>query len=195
MTSPQTLNIQVEAPIVLQATQNGIAVGADGLSAYQIWLDEGNTGTEQDFLDSLKGEGLDDHESTYDHTLIATALQSETDPVFTNSQAYNITETDITNLGNLSGTNTGDQDLSGKEDVGVAAGLIETHESTYDHQLLGKVAVTLNEYMYIAASKTADTANDWRMYADANGFYFQFCTVGNATKGGGTWLTKFTIQI
>jgi surface protein len=29
--------------------------GADGKSAYQIWLDEGNSGTEQDFLDSLKG--------------------------------------------------------------------------------------------------------------------------------------------
>ena len=29
--------------------------GEDGDSAYQVWLDEGNTGTEQDFLDSLKG--------------------------------------------------------------------------------------------------------------------------------------------
>ena len=29
--------------------------GADGKSAYQIWLDEGNVGT-QDFLDSLRGE-------------------------------------------------------------------------------------------------------------------------------------------
>lgn len=34
--------------------------GVDGKSAYQIWLDEGNTGTEQDFLNSLKGEnGVD----------------------------------------------------------------------------------------------------------------------------------------
>lgn len=29
--------------------------GADGDSAYQVWLDQGNTGTEQDFLDSLVG--------------------------------------------------------------------------------------------------------------------------------------------
>ncbi|MBA7539028.1 hypothetical protein ES705_31306 [subsurface metagenome] len=36
----------------------------------------------------------------------------ETDPIFSASQANNITATDITNLGNLSGTNTGDQDLS-----------------------------------------------------------------------------------
>ncbi|MFC2086270.1 hypothetical protein ACFLQ9_00975 [Bacteroidota bacterium] len=38
---------------------------------------------------------------------------SETDPVYTGSEAANITASDITNLGNLSGVNTGDQDLSG----------------------------------------------------------------------------------
>lgn len=37
---------------------------------------------------------------------------SENDPVFTSSEASNITSSDITNLGNLSGVNTGDQDLS-----------------------------------------------------------------------------------
>jgi len=37
---------------------------------------------------------------------------SETDPVYSASQAANISATDITNLGNLSGTNTGDQNLS-----------------------------------------------------------------------------------
>ncbi len=38
---------------------------------------------------------------------------TETDPVYSNSQAANITATDITNLSNLSGVNTGDQDISG----------------------------------------------------------------------------------
>jgi hypothetical protein len=37
---------------------------------------------------------------------------TETDPVYTGSQAAGITATDIVNLGNLSGINTGDQDLS-----------------------------------------------------------------------------------
>ena len=37
---------------------------------------------------------------------------TETDPVYIASEAGNITATDISNLGNLSGTNTGDQDLS-----------------------------------------------------------------------------------
>src|SRR5574344_1807422 len=39
-------------------------------------------------------------------------LSSEVDPLFTSSQAANITASDITNLSNLSGVNTGDQDLS-----------------------------------------------------------------------------------
>lgn len=30
--------------------------GADGLSAYEVWLENGHTGTESDFLNSLKGE-------------------------------------------------------------------------------------------------------------------------------------------
>lgn len=29
--------------------------GDEGLSAYEIWLEKGNVGTEQDFFDSLKG--------------------------------------------------------------------------------------------------------------------------------------------
>lgn len=37
---------------------------------------------------------------------------TENDPLFTQSQAANITSADITKLSNLSGTNTGDQDLS-----------------------------------------------------------------------------------
>ena len=31
------------------------AIGPEGDSAYQVWLSQGNSGTEQDFLDSLKG--------------------------------------------------------------------------------------------------------------------------------------------
>ncbi len=38
---------------------------------------------------------------------------TETDPVYTVSQAANITASDIANLSNLSGTNTGDQNISG----------------------------------------------------------------------------------
>ena len=43
---------------------------------------------------------------------IKTYLTSETDPAFISSQAANITDSDIADLRNLSGINTGDQDLS-----------------------------------------------------------------------------------
>jgi hypothetical protein len=42
-----------------------------------------------------------------------TGTISESDPLYAASQAAKITTDDITNLSNLSGTNTGDQDLSG----------------------------------------------------------------------------------
>lgn len=39
--------------------------GSDGKSAYQIWLEQGNTGTEQDYLNSLKGkDGQDGKDGT-----------------------------------------------------------------------------------------------------------------------------------
>lgn len=40
--------------------------GDDGKSAYEIWLDEGNVGTEEDFLESLKGENGTDGEDGQD---------------------------------------------------------------------------------------------------------------------------------
>lgn len=46
--------------------QNG-AQGAPGKSAYEIWLEAGNTGTEQDFLDSLVGKNDTNIESAPTH--------------------------------------------------------------------------------------------------------------------------------
>jgi hypothetical protein len=40
-------------------------------------------------------------------------VSTESDPVYTTSEAAKITASDITNLGNLSGTNSGDQDITG----------------------------------------------------------------------------------
>lgn len=40
--------------------------GQDGKSAYEIWLDEGNVGTEEDFLESIKGEKGDCNFATFD---------------------------------------------------------------------------------------------------------------------------------
>lgn len=49
----------------------GIPVGADGESAYQTWLDQGNTGTEQDFLDSIASAALADITATATVTSLA----------------------------------------------------------------------------------------------------------------------------
>lgn len=46
------------------------------------------------------------------------------------------TDEDKERLAQTSGNNTGDQDLSGKENVGVAQGLIDQHEETYNHELI-----------------------------------------------------------
>ena len=58
---------------------------------------------------------------------------------------YHLTGADVTRLATTSGTNTGDQDLSGKENVGVASGLISTHNSTYDHDLIATALQSFTE--------------------------------------------------
>ena len=67
-----------------------------------------------------------------------TGAITETDPTFTSSQAANIDATDITNLGNLSGVNTGDQDISG---IATNATAISTIQS---EQITQNTAIALN---------------------------------------------------
>ena len=47
--------VQTETVLLPRGTQG--EAGDDGKSAYEIWLDQGNTGTEEEFLESLKGDG------------------------------------------------------------------------------------------------------------------------------------------
>ena len=48
--------IDVEETIVGELTPDVIVKGITGKSTYDVWLDAGNIGTEEDFLNSLKGE-------------------------------------------------------------------------------------------------------------------------------------------
>lgn len=48
------------------ATGSPGAAGSPGASAYETWLAAGNTGTEEDFLDALRGGSLADYGSFYD---------------------------------------------------------------------------------------------------------------------------------
>jgi len=85
---------------------------------------------------------------------------AETDPEYTSSPAANITAGDITNLGNLSGTNTGDQDGSethvnagtkinvtgtgtaGNPYVVSANGIISYSASSATNQIIGSTLIT-----------------------------------------------------
>jgi len=69
------------------------------------------TETDPVFSDWDKTTGISITESQI--TDLGAYIESENDPVFTNSYAAEISDVDITNLNNLSGVNTGDQDISG----------------------------------------------------------------------------------
>lgn len=54
--------------------------GKDGKSAYQIWLDLGNTGSEQDFINSLKPKSDEDNKGEVRHAPTAWTLDRSTTP-------------------------------------------------------------------------------------------------------------------
>lgn len=56
-TSSITLNLDGVSQIKGSDGKDGLN-GQNGLSAYEIWLGLGNVGTEQDFIDSLKGQNI-----------------------------------------------------------------------------------------------------------------------------------------
>ena len=82
---------------------------------------------------------------------------SENDPVFTASEANNLTATDISNLNNLSGTNTGDQDISG---IAVNATAITAIEAEQDSQ---DAAIALN------TAKTGITSEQATIISNTSG--------------------------
>lgn len=76
-----------------------------------------------------------------------TGSVTETDPVYAGSSAFNITTTDITNLSNLSGINTGDQDISG---IATNTNNISTNTS----------AIALNTAKVTNATHTGDVTGE-----------------------------------
>lgn len=87
--------------------------------------------------------------------ITGTVNYTETDPTYTASQAANITTVDITNLSNLSGTNTGDQNISGITNNATAIGILQTEQTTQN------TAIALNTAKtgITTAQATAITAN------------------------------------
>lgn len=70
------------------------AAGKDGLSAYEIWLSQGNTGSETDFLESLKGadgaSGKDGASVTVSSVTGSTADGGENIVTFSNGQTLKV---------------------------------------------------------------------------------------------------------
>jgi len=73
---------------------------------------------------------------------------TESDPVYGASQAANITSSDITNLSNLMGTNSGDQDISGITTNANAITAIQSEQLTQNN------AIALNTAKVSAATGT-----------------------------------------
>jgi hypothetical protein len=73
---------------------------------------------------------------------------TESDPVYGASQAANITSSDITNLSNLMGTNSGDQDISGITTNSNAITAIQSEQLTQNN------AIALNTAKVSAATGT-----------------------------------------
>jgi len=86
--------------------------------------------------------------------------------------------------------------------IAVLLGVEPTNHSTLNYlRIYGALDVYSNmeikrgNYMYHSQTIGIDTAGDWRTYGNATAFYTEYCTVGNATKGAGTWVMKHTINI
>ena len=74
-----------------------------------------------------------------------TGTITETDPIYAASQAANITASDITKLSNLSGTNTGDQDIAGIATNANAIAALQTEQTAQNAAIAlntAKVGVT-----------------------------------------------------
>jgi hypothetical protein len=93
---------------------------------------------------------------------------NESDPVYSGSQAANITDADLTKLYNLSGINTGDQDISGKVDKIAGKDLSSNDYTTAEQTKLAG----------IAAGAEVNVNADW-----------------NATSGDAQILNKPTIPV
>jgi len=87
---------------------------------------------------------------------------TETDPVYTGSQAANITAADIANLSNLSGTNSGDQDISGIATNASAISTIQGEQTTQDAAIAlntAKVGLTPSQITVLGNTSGTNTGD------------------------------------
>lgn len=105
---------------------------------------------------------VDDDLANYDNTSSG-FLTSETDPVYSASEAANITSGDITNLGNLSGTNTGDEPDASTTTKGIVELATNTEATTGTDTVRAITPAALQaalDALVDSAPGTLDTLNE-----------------------------------
>lgn len=142
-----------------------------------------------------------------------TGTITETDPIYTGSQAANITANDITKLSNLSGPNTGDQDLSGlatttsvttalnlKVDKEAGKGLSTNDYTTAEQTKLTGIATGAEVNVQADWNQTTNTADDYiknkpTIPAAADGSETKVTAGTNVTvTGSGTTASPYVVN-
>lgn len=174
-------------PFFLEVTVNGTNLGASQLlsvpyaihanSAESITGEIDYTETDPTFSSWDKSSGVKITESQI--LDLKTYLTVETDPLFGASNAANITATDITNLGNLSGINTGDQDLDiyATKDMG-NENITNLADPVNGMDAVNKVYVDLLE---IKLNMLANSLYSGGVVKDIEGNIYNTITIGSQT--------------
>ena len=137
-----------------------VGVGVQGFSAYDIAVQEGFVGTEAEWLESLKGEQGEQGEQGIQGVAGDGSVDSvngdagpdiilDTDDISEGATNKYVTAAEKTKLSNLSGTNTGDQDLSG---------LVPNTRTVNGHALSSNVTVTKSDVGLGNVDNTSDAS-------------------------------------
>jgi hypothetical protein len=138
-TDSDDLPTQEEIDAIYAGATQGVQgeQGPAGESAYDIAVANGFVGTEEEWLESLQGPAGADGTGSVDSVNgdSGPAVSLTTDDIPEGTPKY-VTAADLTKLSNLSGTNTGDQDLST---------LVPKTTEVNGHALSGNVTVTKSD--------------------------------------------------
>lgn len=165
------------------------------------------------YIGSVDATTMEAHNQLYDHTLIDTALQTETDPEF---NAWDKDYNDLTNTPDIP-TDTGDltngagfltaetdpvweSEKATKEDTGVAAGLIEQHEEDFDHDLIGTALQSETDPVWTNEKANYPTLSGNNSFTGTNKFgtaenYIQLSNTGTfKAVGTASWFDDLRVE-
>jgi len=131
---------------------------------------------------------------------VATSLNS------TNNGKIFVRPTHVYELAELHGVDLTDTLMTDTD-----AALIQTSTGVIKKSLLGTLKTALvdmvnlnisnrfqilsNKYSYSCGSTASDTVGDIRRYSNSGVLVHEICTVANATKGAGTWVNTYSIDV